>query len=183
MAVSFAAGSPARAGMIREHFSFSNTVGNVPGTVTGEIDFAGSGIGVAATGVYVLSAPSGLGVLPATNDNFVDTIFSLIQNSFTVEANGTVDAGVFASMDTATRSFFLGLNYVGTNNLTATPPGNQDRFVYNSDGQSGVLYTPIAAAVPEPMSLALLATGVLGGCCGSASAVTGVGECVLQPSP
>jgi len=163
------------------YFSFSNDPtgpGDVSGTVTGEVfGLPHNGTG-AATDIEILSYPAGL-VLSGTYTPPVD-VFSwtgaiIAQNSYTV-VNGVITGGGFSiyggngDLD----QLYLSAECVGCTTFglgTGTnffDIGSDDRkFVWNDDGigATGVAYTPVTAspsAVPEPGTIALFGSGLVG---------------------
>jgi hypothetical protein len=148
------------AGPLDFMFSFSNTVGNVNGTVTGEIFGLTDNATGPASNVVVDGYPAGLG-LPTPPI----TVFMMQNpNIFTV-SNATVTAADFLAV--AVPSVLLRLNWsaLGINELShQTTTGDQATF--NEEGFAGVTYTPVS--VPAPLlatgrvaaSVTLLATGL-----------------------
>jgi hypothetical protein len=140
---------PARAGLLNFSFSLTNTLGNVPGTVTGEIDGLSDNSTGAASDVIIETAPAALDDLEGTLP--IDTSASGWQyadNSFTVSGGQITDASIVAKSQDGKAYFFFnpnGFNFV-------TLDGNSNT-VGNADGFAGVTYAPLAAAsVPEPAS-------------------------------
>ncbi len=134
-------------------FSFSNTVGDIAGTVTGTIyGLAASGTS-SATDIVVTSAPTGVGgTVPA--DIFTLPGFTIETNSFTV-TDGEITAAQFRSNDgDGSVAPQLNLNFEGEINQYNQISGQFG--VLNENGFSGLIFT----AVPEPSSLALLGFGV-----------------------
>jgi hypothetical protein len=137
-------------------FSFSNTNGNVSGTVTGEIFGLMDNATGPATNVIVDSYPAGLG-LPAPPL----TIFSgVTENLF------TVSAGEITAADYLAVTINNGLSLNSGGNLNALVNGPAGKTVLNAGGFSGATYTPVS--VPAPLlatgpvaaSVTLLATGL-----------------------
>jgi hypothetical protein len=149
------------AGPLDFMFSFSNTVGNVNGTVTGEIfGLTNNTANQAASNVVVDSAPAllGLPAFPSPLPIFTD----VTANSFTV-LNGAITDASFASGDPLHNQFSITLNFNLINFF-----GNNDSHaeIQNDDGFAGATYTPVT--VPAPLlatgpvaaSVTLLATGL-----------------------
>ena len=143
-------------------FSISNTEGNTPGTVTGEIvlPFTGNGTG-SASQVFIDTLPAGFpspGPLPydllAPQANPV-----IVLNSF------LVSGGVLESLEFATYTngetqpdFLL--------SMSVSVGGSVGTFLYDDrpsgpfDSISGIpVYTLVSSPTPEPATTTLLASG------------------------
>ena len=159
--------STANAGTIFT-FSFSNVLGNVPGSVTGTItlDFvtlvSDSGTG-SASSIVITSAPAA--VLPLDEGNVVTNWTVQAMNTFTV-ASGVISGyqfGASAGIASPTDSVFC-LNsgalfgpfgsYVCTANETG--PGDGTNFVFNQGVLPAVTFERVTS-VPEPTQSFLLA--------------------------
>ena len=139
-------------------FSFSNAIGNVSGSVTGEIfGLADNTSGQAATDIEVDSYPTGLTGLPsAPFDAFTVPGTNIVSNSFTV-SGGQITAASFDTSFIAFSRVLLALDYTGVNGLQNS---TASAFVINSNGFAGATYT--SAPVPEPASIVLLLSGMFG---------------------
>jgi hypothetical protein len=136
------------AGPLDFMFSFSNTIGNVSGTVTGEVFGLTDNATGPASNVVVDSYPAALG-LPAPPLAFFTNI---LINSFTV-TNEMIIAARYLADNTADTAGLI-LNSPPENGLAT----NSGTTVINIDGFAGVTYTPLQP-VPEPSSVTVLGTG------------------------
>jgi len=136
-------------------FSFSNTLGNVPGTVTGEIfGLADTGTS-AATDIVVTSAPAGVGFSSYPVDIFT-LPWTTDANSFTVTAGQIVDADFLSEGGPGSVAPHLVLNVGGAINSLNNIDGQYG--VLNEDGLAGVTFT----LVPEPSTWAMMLLGFAG---------------------
>ena len=143
-------------------FSFTNAIGTVAGTVTGEIlGLTNNGVPGPASDVIITSYPSlfnsepGLGIPP------VDTASWLISSNLFTEAAGAVSAACFvANIDAdtfalSTSSFCYGF---GGELDSFSPPGGDVL------SPSHPVFSPAVASIPEPSPgvLMLIGAGLLG---------------------
>jgi PEP-CTERM motif len=148
--------NPAWAGLDFD-FSFTNTLGTVSGTVTGEVFGLTDNSTSAATDLIIDSYPAGL-TIPGTPWDIFNAAGAIIgSNSFTV-SGGQVTAFLFGIDPGGTSSLELDSSH--TSYLYDT----SGDLVLNSDRPTGVTFTadPSSTSTPEPASLALLATGLFG---------------------
>lgn len=168
VAAAVAVGSGAPAHALDFSFSFTNDVGNVAGTVTGEVFGLLDNATSSATHVDILTWPAAL--IPAANQPSytppidATTWATQVANTFTV-AGGAVVSGDFQA-DSVTGVSSLDRLFLNSGLcLTGAPCsflslGSDDtQFVWHE--VDGTVFTPIGA-VPEPASLALLAAGFAG---------------------
>jgi hypothetical protein len=140
-------------------FSFTNTIGNVNGTVTGEIDlsFTGDGTG-AASHVFVDSIPAGfpsIGTLPL---DFLSPAVDpgVAFNTFTVSGGAVTSANFGVYTDDG---------YYPSVQLFLSPKYGYNYYLYDDVNgalvyASGASFTPASSATPEPAALTLLGTGL-----------------------
>ena len=146
-------------------FSFSNTYANgVAGTVTGTIYGLDNSGTSSATDIIVTSAPAGVGGTPPI-DIFTLAGLSIEGNAFTV-TGGNITAASFEE-DTSPTSGTVprfGINFGGNHGVFVNQFNLIDGQygVENFDGFSGVTFTPVSSAMPEPSALALLGTTLAG---------------------
>lgn len=152
------------------YFSFTNDVGNVSGTVTGEIFGLVNNSTGPATKVEILSYPSGvLGPSPSPAEvAFYATPIDALtwatqfENSFT-ETAGVVTFADFHA-DNSTPYSTLDRLYLNGQNCSSGPTcsflslgTNDGYFVWHGD--AGTTFTP-ATGVPEPAGWALMLVGI-----------------------
>jgi len=148
---------PAHAGLNFD-FSITNTLGNVSGTVTGEIfGLSDNTADQAATDIEILTYPTGITGLPAAPfDIFGFPNTTITSNEF------TVSGGVITAMDFV--DYYphaigqLDLDYNGLYFLS-----NSSVTGYVTTVQSGFTITPASTSdLPEPASIVLLLSGLFG---------------------
>jgi hypothetical protein len=138
------------------NFSFTNTLGNVNGTVTGEIDlpFNGSGTG-AASHVYIDSYPTALGnvgSLPIDTRMWI----SVTEDQFTVTSGQLSFVSFVAGTTSPQSSVFNLAGPIPSESLLTTSTSPTDHpFVEGPPTFSGPTRTP------EPASITLLVSGFL----------------------
>lgn len=132
-------------------FSFTNTLGDTPGTVTGTVDipFAGNGTG-AATNVTITSYPGAVGNV-GTPPIDVTSWSTQLTNSFTV-TGGNITSVFYEALGS-------GLPDTGLFQLL-TPNGELLDASTGHFVEGPVTFTP-AVASPEPGTITLLGTGLL----------------------
>ena len=140
--------TPARADLLNFSFSFTNSLGNTAGTVTGEIEGLSDNSTGAASDVIIETAPASLGTLEGTLPIDLSAAgWSFLSDNFTV-SGGQITAVNF----NADSPDFLGsllLSHGALNDLSLGGSG----FVANAGHFAGTTYTPLlAASVPEPAS-------------------------------
>ena|ERR1039458_6064768 len=142
-------------------FSFTNTDGNVNGTVTGEIfGLIDDGSTHSATSVVLNSYPNGL--KPFDTNPSLTTWDKILANQF-IESSGTITSAFFEVHDTAS---CLG---TGCYFHLILPDATNESFIDVDDGlfsrdvstNTDPTFTLIPSAVPEPSAVYLLLT-VLG---------------------
>ena len=145
-------------------FSFTNTVGNVPGTVTGEIEGLADNGFSSATDIIIQSAPAALGLVTPFDVLSFSTGLTLVQaNSFLV-SNGNITGALAFSTNYGSPPFFP-LNWqfclaVSVSGYCGSPSG---AYLLNGSGSqvatdASPTFTP--DATPLPAALPLFATGL-----------------------
>jgi len=144
-------------------FSFTNTLGGVPGTVTGEILGLTNNSTSAATQVIIETFPAALN--PSFFPPINATLWSIqIENSFTEAAGGVVSGGFEAQMPGITFGFSdLAIDSSGYNVLyLECHCGLGGREVADGGGLAAANIDPLgSSSVPEPTSVILLLTMLL----------------------
>ena len=143
-------------------FTFTSTLGQ-PGTITGKLVFLITGTGVAASEIYVLTAPAGTVSDATFGTNYLAGTPTVDTNSFTLAADGTVTAADLEVFNTG-KSDFLNLNSSlnGHANLVSRPTG-PGLYAYNFGGFAGATYTVETAAVggvPEAATWTMMIVGL-----------------------
>jgi hypothetical protein len=149
-------GGAAKASPISVDFSFIGDLG-VPGLVTGELVFATAGSNVAATDVYVFTAPAGVLDPAQAGVDFAPFLINS-PNSFTLSSAGVItSASLYVINSSATE--LLAFNNISSSDINFL--NSRSSETYNYKGFTGITFTPAnTIAVPEPSSLILLG-GVL----------------------
>jgi hypothetical protein len=138
-------------------FSFTNTVGNVSGTVTGEIVGLADNSTSAATNVIIDSYPAGIGLGLATPFDAVTTASGVPDNAFTV-TSGLITSYLFESY-----SFFNWTLCMGPCSPTAFLQNdaiNSDFSGFFVGTNDPVTFTPVTNTTPLPAALPLFASGL-----------------------
>jgi hypothetical protein len=153
VAILAALAGPTRADLQTFDFSFTNVGGNVPGTVTGDIElsFSGDGTG-SATSVTITGYPTGLNLVLLSPPIQIQD-WDVLYNSFTV-SDGIISYAQYYSIDNSIRAQFT-LNVASENRLLVN--GFE---VADSQGLQGIVFTSVP--VPEPSTLII--AGMAGAC-------------------
>jgi hypothetical protein len=123
-------------------FSFGNALGDIPGTVTGEIFGLTNNATSAATNVVIRSYPTELQGLPAAPFS-IPRHFAIRANQFTVSNDVITNATYLAEIACPSALAIFSLNFTGLNTLRY----NNNTIVNN--GLAGVTY--MLAAAPRPI--------------------------------
>jgi PEP-CTERM motif-containing protein len=161
--------APQNANALAFFFSFTNDVGNVSGTVTGEVFGLTNNSTSSATLVELLSWPSGL--VPSANQSFYVPPINVTSwatqdiNTFTV-LDGQVTSGSFHA-DNSNSVSDLDRLYLNAGTCTSGPScsflslgSNDGQYVWH--GVDGTTFTTAISAVPEPSTWAMLLIGFAG---------------------
>lgn len=157
---------PARA--LTFDFSFTDTIGDVSGTVTGQIVGLSNNSTGPATALYIDSAPAGLDLSITTTFDVLSSTNTVDLNSFTV-SGGQVTAGAFQSLykSGSSADFSLSLFYdctdcsPSTSGQLVNEPG--DSLAVQNETTLSISPTPLPAALPL-FGTGLFALGLLGWC-------------------
>lgn len=133
-------------------FSFTNNSGNVSGTITGEVFGLVDNVTSQATNVVIDSYPAGLTLPAAPWDIFSAPGTTVDFNSFFVLGDDVASGQLILENGV----IHLELNGDTVNSLRDSA-GN---FVTQSPSRNQIVFTP--APVPEPVSISLLISGLLG---------------------
>lgn len=148
-------------------FSFTNDpgLGNVAGTVTGEIFGLTDNATSAATSVVIDSVPTALTGLPSTP--FTAAAYAADLGEFIGSNSFTVTSGAVTNADYQIWGGDFALNVGGAFNSLSSPDASER--VQNLDGMGGITFS-VASAAPEPAAwtMMVLGIGALGGAMRSA---------------
>jgi hypothetical protein len=143
-------------------FSFTNAIGTVAGTVTGEIlGLTNNGVPGPASDVIIASYPSLFNSEPGLGTPPVDTASWLISSNLFTEAGGVVSAACFvANIDNDTFALSTSSLCFGFSGEldSFSPPGGDVLTL------SHPVFSSAAASIPEPSPgvLMLIGAGLLG---------------------
>jgi len=145
-------------------FSFTNTVGNVSGTVTGEILGLTDGTTGPAAEVILESYPAALFPDVVANGNIMtnEATWGAPDANFFTESGGTITGGNFV-VGVAATGFAVGfeLDNGGESGLEDVNFATGiDSEIEIASGIAGLNITPLSS-VPEPSSLLLLGVGLV----------------------
>jgi PEP-CTERM motif len=142
------------------YFSVTNTVGDVPGTFTGEIFGLTDNATSSASSVVIQSIPAGMNnlVSPPIDATLWDQQY---QNSFQVVNGQVVDGGFWAqqTVNGFLHGYQLYINGADGPYNFLNLDGVDDTFVRGDDGLAAANITP--ASVPEPASCILAGLGAM----------------------
>lgn len=156
-------------------FSIDLTTGNDLGTVTGTLDLGfvnpgGTGTGAASSVVFT-SIPAGF-ASPLDGGDDATAWANQVTNTFLVTSGTIASFDFFATTGSADPSDVFCMN--STTNVAGfgsygCPAGlneldgpNTNVFGFNFNGLSGVTFTPAGSSAPEPSSMILTSTALLG---------------------
>ncbi|MHA6723182.1 PEPxxWA-CTERM sorting domain-containing protein [Sphingomonas sp. RS2018] len=150
------------AAAVTVNFSFNGTYGTAPGIVNGKLIFNTTGTNVAASEIYIVSAPSGTIDTGSLNKNLLTNAISVTNNAFTVSNAGIVTAANLGFSTQTTFGTYIDLNNANNGNASQLYNYNTGRYALSLDGFAGLTFTPVAAvttAVPEPATWAMMMLG------------------------
>ncbi len=171
LALSSVLGSASVANAATFGFSFDNTSGDTPGTVSGTIELPDAALtvdgGYTASSVVVTSAPTDINL--STPFDFVANALNTLGNTFQVVAGNIVIAGTeffIQTVPSPTTNYILSFNDSRAGQA-ADLPGTSNRNVATTSNDPGGLHltftAPASASTPEPTSvITLICVGVLG---------------------
>jgi hypothetical protein len=155
----------AQAGTLNFDFSVTNTIGNVPGTFTGEIFGLTDNATSAASSVVILSIPSGMNnvVSPPIDATLWN---QQLENSFTVVNGEVVDGGFVAKQtingfNSGYQLWINGDNAGKFNENFLNLDGTDKRYVWGNDGLAAANIVPAGSSVPEPAGYLLTIMGAV----------------------
>jgi hypothetical protein len=161
LALLAATAAQTQASLLNFDFSITNTIGDVSGTVTGEIlGLSDNSTGPAAE-VLIDTFPAGLNNIAGPTPINATLWTSQDQNSFTVSAGQVIAGGFWAENGIfGNGNFFqLYINGDGGPYNFVNLDGNDGLYVWGDDGFAAANIVPAGSVTPEPATLTLLGTG------------------------